>query len=246
LGVCLFLSPFAVPRRFSLQPSCHLAVVPLSSFTFSLLSLPPLSRRSPLPRPATPPPPADPLLSRLLPPFGATLPSSRHILAPRVYRISSSPRARTTLLTPTPIICRQVISLLRSTLVSDTCTSTDDVGAGVPFGCIVTADDEITFRPPRVRLPRFPPVRLYVRYVQRGSRARKKERKQRLTRDGGGDRVPTCTSRLLEGRSGAQGGARSPAPEKGHVTRQARSEPVLANPRIKILFRQCAPVPCLV
>ena len=30
-GVCLFLSLFAVPRRFSLQPSCHLAVVPLSS-----------------------------------------------------------------------------------------------------------------------------------------------------------------------------------------------------------------------
>ena len=42
LVVCLFLSPFAVPRRFSLQPSCHLAVVPLSSF--SLLSLPPMSR----------------------------------------------------------------------------------------------------------------------------------------------------------------------------------------------------------
>ena len=71
-----FYSPFAVPRRFSLQPSCHLAIVPLSSF--SLLSLPPLSRRSPLPRPATPPPPADPLLSRLLPPFGAT-----HLCPPR-------------------------------------------------------------------------------------------------------------------------------------------------------------------
>ena len=39
LVVCLFISPFAVPRRFSLQPSCHLAVVPLSSFSllFSLL-----------------------------------------------------------------------------------------------------------------------------------------------------------------------------------------------------------------
>merc|ERR1712086_520433 len=48
------------------------------------------------------------------------------------------------LLAPTPIICRQVISLLRSTLSSNTCTSTDDVGAGVPFGCIVTADDGIT------------------------------------------------------------------------------------------------------
>jgi len=58
--------------------------------------------------------------------------------------LSSSPRARTTHLTPTAIICRQVISLLRSTLSSNTCTSTDDVGAGVPFGCIVTADDGMT------------------------------------------------------------------------------------------------------
>merc|ERR1712086_1144873 len=80
MGVRLFLSLFAVSRRFSLQPSCHPAVVPLSSF--SLLSLLPLSRRSPLPRPATAPPPAAPLLSLL----GAALPSSRHILAPRVYR----------------------------------------------------------------------------------------------------------------------------------------------------------------
>ena len=31
LGVRLFLSLFAVSRRFSLQPSCHLAVVPLRS-----------------------------------------------------------------------------------------------------------------------------------------------------------------------------------------------------------------------
>ena len=79
-SVCLFLSLFAVSRRFSLQPSCHLAVFPLSSF--SLLSLLPLSLRSPLPRPATTPLPADPLPS----PLGAALPSSRHILAPRVYR----------------------------------------------------------------------------------------------------------------------------------------------------------------
>ena len=76
LGVCLFLSLFAVPRRFSLQPSCHLAVFPLSSF--SLLSLLPLSLRSPLPHSVTTPLPADPLLS----PLGVTLPSSRHILAP--------------------------------------------------------------------------------------------------------------------------------------------------------------------
>ena len=82
LGVRLFLSLFAVSRRFSLQPSCHLAVVPLSSFF--PLSLLLLSRRSPLLRSAAPPPPAGPLLSRLLAPFGAAPPSSLHILAPRV------------------------------------------------------------------------------------------------------------------------------------------------------------------
>ena len=80
LGVRLFLSLFAASRRFSLQPSCHLAVAPFSSW--SPLSLLPLSRRSPLPRPATAPPPAAPLLSLL----GAALPSLLHILAPRVYR----------------------------------------------------------------------------------------------------------------------------------------------------------------
>merc|ERR1712086_923161 len=74
-------------RRFSLQPSCHLAVVPLSSF--SLLSRHPLSRRSPLPRSATAPSPADPLLSQLLPPFGATLPSSRHIWPLEFIELSS-------------------------------------------------------------------------------------------------------------------------------------------------------------
>ena len=58
--------------------------------------------------------------------------------------LSSSPRARTSLLTPTAIICHPVMSLLRSTLSSNTCAFTDDAGAGVPFGCIVTADDEIT------------------------------------------------------------------------------------------------------
>merc|ERR1712021_117911 len=83
LGVRLFLSLFAVSRRFSLQPSCHLAAVPLSSF--SPLSLPPLSLRSLLPRPAAPPP-AGPLFSRLLSPFGAAPPSLLRILAPQVYR----------------------------------------------------------------------------------------------------------------------------------------------------------------
>ena len=52
LGACLFLSLFAVCRRFSLQPSCHPAVFLLS--TFSLPSLLPLSLRSPLPRSASP------------------------------------------------------------------------------------------------------------------------------------------------------------------------------------------------
>jgi len=48
--------------------------------------------------------------------------------------LSSSPRARTTFLTeltPTPIICLQVMLLLRSTLSSNTRASTDDAGAGV-------------------------------------------------------------------------------------------------------------------
>ena len=54
-GVCLFLSLFAVCRRFSLPPLCRPAVFLPSSF--SLLSLLPLSRRSPLPRSAAPPPP---------------------------------------------------------------------------------------------------------------------------------------------------------------------------------------------
>merc|ERR1712153_169318 len=84
LGVRLFLSLFTVSRRFSLQPSCHLAVAPFSScYPLSLL---PLSRRSPLPRSAPPPPPAGPLFSRLLSPFGAAPPSLLHILAPQVYR----------------------------------------------------------------------------------------------------------------------------------------------------------------
>merc|ERR1712087_874120 len=95
LGVCLFLSLFAVCRRFSLQPSCHPAVFPLS--LFSLLSLLPLSRRSPLPRSEAPPPPVGPLLSRLLLPLGAVLLSSLRIVAPQ-SSLSSSPLARTTLL----------------------------------------------------------------------------------------------------------------------------------------------------
>ena len=121
-------SPLLSLFAFSLQPSCHLAVVPLSSF--SLLSLHPLSRRSRLPHPATPPPPAAPLLSRLLPPFGATLPSSRHILAPLELssRKDDSSDAHCDHLPPSHVVA-QVHSLS-----SNTCASTDDVGAGVPSG----------------------------------------------------------------------------------------------------------------
>ena len=83
LGACLFLSLFAVCRRFSLQPSCHPAVFLLSSF--SLPSLLPLSLRSPLPRSASPLLPVGPLLSRLFLPLGAVPLSSLRIVAPQVY-----------------------------------------------------------------------------------------------------------------------------------------------------------------
>ena len=77
------LHPLHPPSlRFSLQPSCHPAVFLLSSL--SLLSLLPLSRRSPLPRSAAPPPPVGPLLSRLLLPLGAVPLSSLRIVAPQV------------------------------------------------------------------------------------------------------------------------------------------------------------------
>ena len=48
--------------------------------------------------------------------------------------LSSSPRARTSLLTPTAIICRPVISLLRSTLSSNTCAFTMMPALGSPSG----------------------------------------------------------------------------------------------------------------
>ena len=81
-GVYHFLSLFAVSHQFSQRPSCHLAFFPLSSFSL-LLSLP-LTHRSPRPRSETPLPSA--LLSLLLSPLCVTPPSSRHNLAPRVYR----------------------------------------------------------------------------------------------------------------------------------------------------------------
>ena len=109
-----YLSLFAVCCRFSLQPSCHPAVY-RSSY----------SRRSPSCRF---------FLCRAALLAAYCGPSS----------LSSSPLARTTLLTPTPIICRHVKLLLRSTLSSITCTFTDGVGTGVPLGYVVTADDGIT------------------------------------------------------------------------------------------------------
>ena len=71
-------------------------------------------------------------------------PAKKSRAYPGPSSLSSSPRARTSLLMPTAIICHPVMSLLRSTLSSDTCTSTDDAGAGVPFGCVVTADNWIS------------------------------------------------------------------------------------------------------
>ena len=142
LGVCLFLSLFAVCRRFSLPPLCRPTVFLPSSF--SLLSLLPLSRRSPLPRSAAPPPPVGPLLSRLLLPLGAVPLSSLRIVAPRVYQALLSRENDSSDRPPTPIICRHVKLLLRSTLSSITCTFIDGVGTGVPLGYVVTADDGIT------------------------------------------------------------------------------------------------------
>ena len=82
--------------------------------------------------------------ARLLLPLGAVLLSSLRIDYCGPSSLSSSPLARTTLLTPTPIICRPVMLLLRSTLSSITCTFIDGVGTGVPLGYVVTADDGIT------------------------------------------------------------------------------------------------------
>merc|ERR1712078_126332 len=104
-GVCLFVSLFAVSRRFSLQPSCHLAAVPLSSF--SPLSLPPLSLRSLLTSASS----CGAAACRSLV-LAASFAFRRNSVLLAAYpgpsSLSSSPRARTTFLTPTPIICLQV------------------------------------------------------------------------------------------------------------------------------------------
>jgi len=152
----LSLSLFAVPRRFS-QQNLHAASRSSHSRRSPSCRFILLSRRSPLlvlrrhrrlPLPCS---------------RGYSRASRRNSALLAAYfgpsSLSSSPRARTTLLTPTPIICRQVMLLLRSTLVS--CTSTVGVGARVPFGCIMTADKgrllvtchrhRFVFRTPSVR-----------------------------------------------------------------------------------------------
>ena len=119
------MPPRGLPTLVVLPPVASSSVAPLSSASFCsataacrslALAASPASRRS----------------SALLAAYCG--PSS----------LSSSPLARTTLLTPTPIICRPVMLLLRSTLSSITCTFIDGVGTGVPFGYVVTADDGIT------------------------------------------------------------------------------------------------------
>merc|ERR1711935_1274927 len=166
LGVRLFLSHFAVSLRFLPRPSCHLSVVPLSSF--SLLSLLPLSRRSPLSRSATPPPPAVPLFSLLLAPFGAAPPSSLHILAPRVYRalLAQGRVFGRPLLSFATQSCHCSGPLSLRTLVPSLMMP----ALGSPSGasCRLTTGFPLV-RPPRSRLTPLPSARLYVRYVRRGS-----------------------------------------------------------------------------
>jgi len=103
------------------------------------------------------------LSSQLCPPRGIFWPPSS---------LLSSPRARTTLLTPTAIICRQVISLLRGPLSLRTLVPPPMMLAlGSPSGASLqlTTGSPQVFRPPRSLLPRLPPVWLYVHFVQRGS-----------------------------------------------------------------------------
>jgi len=176
LGVRLFLSLFAVSRRFLLRPSCHLAVVPFSSCSRALPCRFFLCRVALLCRCCA----AAAACRSLVLSASFAFRRSSALLAAYLgpSSLSSSPRARTSLLTPTAIICRPVISLLRSTLSSrerdssNTCAFTDDAGAGVPFGCIVTADNGISTgssSSETSRLPPLPSARLYVRYVRRGS-----------------------------------------------------------------------------
>ena len=128
----------AVDSRSSSRCNLHATSRTRSSHSrrrLSLVTSSSVASLSSLPRSATPPPPAGPLFSRLLAPFGAAPPSSLHILAPRRSSLSSSPRARTTLLTPTAIHlppshirCSGPLSL--RTL---SCTSTDEAVLSLPW-----------------------------------------------------------------------------------------------------------------
>ena len=116
----LFLSPFAGPSPIS---RCNLHATSRSShsrrspscrfllYRVALVCLV-LRRRRRLPLPCSRG--FLRLSAQLCPPGGIFWP---------LEFIELSSRTRTTLLTPTAIICRQVISLLRSTLSSNTCTS---------------------------------------------------------------------------------------------------------------------------
>ena len=129
-------TPRSSPTLVALPPVASSSVAPLSSASFCsataacrslALTASPASRRS----------------SALLAAYCG--PSS----------LSSSPLARTTLLTPTPIICRHVKLLLRSTLSSITCTFTDGVGTGVPLGYVVQLVAGIKKAGPRGGTHRF-------------------------------------------------------------------------------------------
>ena len=161
MGVRLFLSLFAVPRQFSLQPSCHLAVVPLSSFSpLSLL---------PLPRSATPPPPADPLFSRLLSPFGVSAqlrPASGIFWPLESIELSSrkddSSDAHCDHLPPSHVVA-QVHSLFGHLYLHGRCWRWGPLRVH-RYKLTTGLPRLVVFRPPRSLLPRLPSARLYVQY----------------------------------------------------------------------------------
>ena len=114
-----YLSSQSLANSRCMQPSFHPAVVPPT-----LVVLPPVASSS-----------VAPLSSASFCDAAAACRSLALAASPAPRRssallaayfgpssLSSSPLARTTLLTPTPIICRHVMLLLRSTLSSITCT----------------------------------------------------------------------------------------------------------------------------
>ena len=67
--------------------------------------------------------------------IGRKLSSRGYPTRPKDIQPRDLETSRTTLLTPTPIICRPVMLLLRSTLSSITCTFIDGVSTGAVTGC---------------------------------------------------------------------------------------------------------------